>query len=144
ISTVLCVMLAIGLPCPGPLANAMSEAADSQPNVKDAYADDRLFSFLQERDHYSSYIAQHQGAARPNQEIRLEAGDYTRLEGEGFAIVEHYEGQSGTSVLTGEKGMIEWSVQIPETGLYHMSLLYYPVEGKSSSIERMLLIDGEL
>lgn len=39
---------------------------------------------------------------------------------------------------------MEWKVHVEEEGLYNLSLLYYPVEGKSSSIERSIRIDGEV
>lgn len=86
----------------------------------------------------------HQEAARPNHEIIIHAADYSDVEGEGFEILNDFEGQSGRSLLTGEQGSVSWQVNVPETGLYNISLLYYPVEGKSSSIERSFLIDGEL
>ena len=39
---------------------------------------------------------------------------------------------------------MEWKVHVEEEGMYNLSLLYYPVEGKSSSIERSIRIDGKL
>ncbi|MBJ9989928.1 MULTISPECIES: extracellular solute-binding protein [Paenibacillus] len=38
---------------------------------------------------------------------------------------------------------IEWSVDIPQDGLYNLALSYYPMPGKRMPIQRELLIDGE-
>jgi ABC-type glycerol-3-phosphate transport system substrate-binding protein len=105
---------------------------------------DPQFEMILDRESYSGYIAQYENTARPGREITIEAAEYSRIEGEGFATVRDFEGQTGMSLKTGEQGSVEWSVNIPETGLYHISVLYYPIEGKSSSIERSLLIDGKV
>ena len=47
-------------------------------------------------------------------------------------------------MYTGETGEVDWVVDVPETGMYNLSAVYFPVEGKSSAIERALYIDGEL
>src|SRR5690606_12455732 len=42
-----------------------------------------------------------------------------------------------------EEGSVTWQVDVPVSGLYNIGITYYPVEGKTSAIERQLLIDGE-
>lgn len=93
---------------------------------------------------YAAYVTEHEGAPRPDQEIVVEAANYSRVEGSGFEKLSDYEGMAGESLLTGESGKAEWTVQVGEAGFYNLSMLYYPVEGKSSAIERALYIDGEL
>lgn len=92
---------------------------------------------------YAQYISEHEGAVRPGKEIVLEAADYSRLDGAGFEKIDQYEGMDGTSLLTGESGKADWTFEVEEAGLYNLSLLYYPIEGKSSAVERALWIDGE-
>lgn len=58
--------------------------------------------------------------------------------------LDHFEGKEGKSVLTGETGKIEWEFNVPESGMYNVELLYYPIDGKGNSIERMISIDGEV
>lgn len=91
---------------------------------------------------YTDYLAGFEGAARPDAEVVIEASEFSRTEGADIKKLENYEGSGGISVYTGEKGEIEWKVTVPEAGFYNLSLLYFPVEGKSSSIERSLKIDG--
>lgn len=135
------VMLMIGLLGTGPQVAAMNENMGT--TIEDKDPGDELFALLQKRDVYSKYIAQYEDAKLPEREIVIEAAEYNHIEGDGFEKLDQYQGQSGTSLLTGEHGSATWTVNIPETGLYHISALYYPTEGKSSSIERSFLIDGE-
>lgn len=93
---------------------------------------------------YAAYLAEHKDAPRPEQEIILEAADYSHIEGGGFERLSDYEGMPGEALLTGESGKAEWTVEVSEEGFYNLSLLYYPVEGKSSAIERAFYIDGKL
>jgi len=95
-------------------------------------------------DSYDSYLRKHEHAARPNHEIRIEGGSFAYSEGMEPRVVVEAGGRQGNFVETGDSGSIGWDVNIPEDGLYHMKIRYYTVEGKSSSVERMLYIDGEL
>ncbi|HWT76668.1 MAG TPA: extracellular solute-binding protein [Mobilitalea sp.] len=93
---------------------------------------------------YKDYIAQYDTTKRPNKEYDIEAKDYVRSDGMDVKEYQDYEGMEGTSVYTGEKGLIEYEVNIKEEGFYDLSLLYYPIEGKSASIQRGIFIDGTL
>lgn len=109
------------------------DTVSSESNKKSSYNEQK----------YHDYLSQHEAAARPEREIILEATEYSRVEGTEFKKLENFEGMDGSSLLTGEAGKVEWSFDVQEAGLYHLSLLYYPIEGKSSAIERDLRIDGE-
>ncbi|MCK0472256.1 extracellular solute-binding protein [Halalkalibacter sp. APA_J-10(15)] len=92
-------------------------------------------------DLYSNYIERYQGFSRPNQEIIIQAEDYTKIKDMDIEVTEI---DQGAAVKTDEIGMVEWEVDVPEEGLYNIGIRYFPIEGKSSSIERELLINGEL
>ncbi|MCD7832070.1 MAG: extracellular solute-binding protein [Firmicutes bacterium] len=53
-----------------------------------------------------------------------------------------YNGVSGDSLYIGDTGTVTWTVNIPETGFYAMKIIYYPIDNKDNSIERMLYING--
>nr|WP_019640192.1 extracellular solute-binding protein [Paenibacillus fonticola] len=97
-----------------------------------------------ERTLYSEYLNKHENASSPHEEIVIEAGNYSSAAGMTPLIEENYEGMSGKSLRTGEEGRVSWEIHVPEGGLYHLSVQYYPVEGKSTDIQRSLLIDGQL
>lgn len=79
---------------------------------------------------------------RPLKEYVIEATDYVRVEGMELEVYSDYEGDSGKSLRTEESGFIEYEVNIEEDGLYNLSFLYYPIEGKSAAIQRSIFIDG--
>lgn len=97
---------------------------------------------------YKEYMAVYGNENRPDREIEIPAGDFVRYEESDAPVTpevrKDFDGMAGESVLTGEDSLIEFEVTVPETGLYNMSVVYYPVEGKNSDIQRSVFIDGEL
>ena len=93
---------------------------------------------------YRDYCSNYDIGLKPRTEIVIDAKDYVRAE--GMEVLEYidYQDMEGTSVFTDEKGIIEYEVDIQQEGFYSLSLQYYPVEGKSASIQRSILIDGAL
>lgn len=138
----LSLILACGVLGAGPVVHAQdgSGPADEPASL----AGDDLFSMILDRDTYAQYLEQHRDAARPEREIIIGADDVTELDGEGFGVQDGFDGVNGPVVMTGEKGSVTFTFTVPETGLYNLGVLYYPLEGKSSSMERSILIDGEL
>jgi len=47
-------------------------------------------------------------------------------------------------VSTGDSGIITWQFEIKEAGFYNIEVLYYPIKGTSSSIERKIYIDDKI
>ncbi|HBI72412.1 MAG TPA: ABC transporter substrate-binding protein [Lachnospiraceae bacterium] len=93
---------------------------------------------------YKDYLAQHDTIIRPDEGYVIDAEDYVRIEDMEIKEYQNLEGMEGTAVYTGEKGLIEYEVTVEEEGFYDISLLYYPIEGKSASIQRGIFVDGEL
>lgn len=96
---------------------------------------------------YQDYAASH-AQHRPQAELRVEGRDFVRYEQQGQPALpeyrEDYQGMEGTSVLTTEDSLIEYAFHVEEAGLYDLSLLYYPVPGKNSAIQRSIFLDGQL
>ncbi|WP_051250713.1 extracellular solute-binding protein [Paenibacillus harenae] len=92
---------------------------------------------------YLEYLEQHKGKDAGSSDIVIKADTYARADTD-VEIYDDYEGMYGKSVLTGDSGTIEWEIDVPESGMYNIEVLYYPVEGKGNSIERMLTIDGKV
>lgn len=93
---------------------------------------------------YEHYLQQYEGEEQPREEIMLNGADYTGAEGMSPEVLTELGGETGRYVRTEESGSVEWQLDVPKSGLYHISVRYYPVKGKSSAIERELLIDGKL
>lgn len=96
---------------------------------------------------YNEYIQAFE-QVYPDKEVVIYAADFTRYEEDGITVTPQvfsdYEGMEGDSVLTQDNALIEFDVEIEESGFYYPCLTYYPVEGKSSDIQRSFFVDGKL
>ena len=64
---------------------------------------------------------------------------------EGLQVADGFQGRPGASLLwTNDDGWVEWDVDVPQDGLYEITVDYYPIPGKRSSVQRNLLLDGQL
>ena len=106
----------------------------------DTYMDD--LSSYTEVKRYADYLPEE--VASPSEEVAIEAENYVRSDGMEVKVLTDYEGQAGNSIFTEEEGLVEWEVNIEEEGYYNLDVLYYPIEGKSSDIQRGIFIDGQL
>lgn len=102
-------------------------------------AEDELFV---RREPYADYLARYGDAPSPPVEIVIPAASYTSAAMEVRRLVDAY-GRPGESIWTDEQGWIEWSVDVPEEGLFNIEVVYYPPEGRGTTIERELQINGE-
>ena len=97
---------------------------------------------------YKEYMEEYGSQARPADVVEIPAADYVRYEDSDMAAVPElytdYEGMAGGSVLTSEDSLIEFEVEVKTSGLYNLSVVYYPVAGKNSDIQRSVFVDGEL
>ncbi|NLK99225.1 MAG: extracellular solute-binding protein [Clostridiales bacterium] len=96
---------------------------------------------------YKEYIAAYD-ETYPETEIVIAATDFVRYEEDGLEVepelYKDYDGMAGDSVLTADNSLIEYEIQVEESGFYYLSLLYFPVEGRSSDIQRSFFVDGKL
>ncbi len=92
---------------------------------------------------YDRYFAE-QDKHFPDHEITIPARENytTDLLPEYEVRDETIEGRDG--LFTPEEGLVEWTFDVPESGLYNIELIYYAIEGNSSPIERTFLINGEI
>ncbi|TFE27500.1 extracellular solute-binding protein [Cohnella luojiensis] len=96
------------------------------------------------QDGYGAYLNNASTAERPAQVIRIEGESYSKTDGEGFEVADQYQGLDGKSVITPDTGSISWDVNIDNPGLYNVRIHYYPIKGKSASIEREFSINQEV
>ena len=124
------------IPAAADLAYAAGQSQDSALNtMAKASGNFRQIS-------YEQYLAEYKDKPKPDVEIIIPAESYTRVDEMEVKAVKGFNGFEGTSVLTGDEGSIEWEVDIQQEGLYNIAVKYYPIEGKSASAERELLVDG--
>ena len=115
-----------------------------------AVVDDQLWETLQTdlaafgiRHHFTDFLRVHEQTPRPEATYIIEGTAYTLISGMETTHFVDFEGMPGASVLTEEEGLIEWRVYVSQGGLYSMSVMYFPVQGRNSAIQRAILINGE-
>lgn len=70
-------------------------------------------------------------------------------------VLTNYEGSTGKSLLMTDTGKVSWDIEVPATGMYTISIEYYPVvsytmqsgtavTGRSASIEKVFYINGKV
>lgn len=94
------------------------------------------------QDTYETYLQAYKDALMPDANIRLPLTNYIEADS-SVRVLESLEGEKDV-VLTDEEGYVEWAFQVPSEGWYQIKMDYYPVEGRSSQIERKIEINGEV
>ncbi len=96
---------------------------------------------------YTEYVAQF-AQNYPSETVTIGAEAvvrYDEADQEAEPVIyTDYEGMQGDSVYTGEDALVEFEVEVLNEGFYNLSLVYYPLAGKNSDIERSIFIDGAL
>lgn len=96
---------------------------------------------------YTAYVNQFE-QSYPDDTLTVGAEAVVRYdEGDKAAepvIYTDYEGMQGDSVYTSENSLVEFEVEVQKEGFYNLSVVYYPIAGKNSDIERSIFIDGAL
>ena len=139
--TAIFLLMTFLIPLSPILADVNEPEADPDAMLSDLLD---IVSQLSDENSYEHYLDIYSNEERPDTVIRIEGEEYIEAEGGRFEIIENYMGLDGKAVITPESGTISWAVKIEEPGLYNMRIHYFPIEGKSAAIERMLLINKEL
>lgn len=139
----LAALMLVGI-CPWQSTEANAMTIMSEEEFKELLS---TYSIGDEVPLYKEYLAQVE-EKRPDKTIEINASDYCRYEEGGVEVspelYENYEGMEGTGVVTSESALVEYEVTVEESGLYDLSLVYYPIEGKNSEIQRGFFVDGKL
>lgn len=120
-----------------------SSAASNEPAPSLSEYEDILSSYV-EVQKYVDYFDIYKTAPCPEEQYVIDAGEFIKTGGMQEESLSNFDGMPGISVLTDEVGFIEWEVTIEKSGFYNMNVLYYPIEGNSSNIQRSIFIDGIL
>ncbi|QUI22291.1 extracellular solute-binding protein [Vallitalea pronyensis] len=92
---------------------------------------------------YDQYLQNYGKYEHPDTNVFIQMGKDI-VDSEGIKIVSHYESSTGESVVMDESGFVEWAVEVEQEGLYNLFIAYYPMEGRSSTIERSISINDQI
>lgn len=90
---------------------------------------------------YAMYLDKHIDAVRPANEIKLDLFGYSAAE--NVEKLNDYEGEKNV-LVTQEDGYVEWTVNVPEDGMYNIYVKYFQMQSRGIDIERSILINGEV
>ena len=96
---------------------------------------------------YSEYLAVHSDKKCPESEIFLNGTDFTAADNGSFSIGGYSVGDTARdNVLIWESstGNVTYTIDVPESGMYALSISYAPLISNSSKIEFSLEINGRL
>lgn len=111
---------------------------NTEPFDDDIY--DEL-SYFDVSDYYT-YLDSNPQVFPTETTVSAGSGQISASDGD-VTVLPSYEGVSDV-ILTGEQSSVTWTVSVPTEGYYQIQVNYYPYEGKSSSIERAVSINGEV
>lgn len=141
IQRLIALILALTFIMGGVISVAAADATD-----KDASSvTDSSIADIQEQlsaisyEEYSTKYAEVPGASS---EIIIDATKYDKELTTAQVSLETYEGVE--ALCTPGIGTTAWKVNVPATAKYSILIEYYPVEGKTASIERVFRLNGEI
>jgi len=92
---------------------------------------------------YSGYLDEHSDAKDSAEDVDVDIFKFTNT-GNGEAKVENnFEGESKV-LFTDNESLVEWKVNIPETGFYNLYLEYYIPKSRGVQAERTVYVNGEV
>jgi len=91
---------------------------------------------------YLTYTEEHADVKSATKSASIKGTAYQKSGTTAKVSTQTYDGVSALHIEDAD--MATWEVTVPETGMYSIEIDYYPVEGKATSIERSLYIDGKV
>lgn len=93
---------------------------------------------------YTNYVKKYADAARPDQIVEVLGKDYDPASVTDAQItVTTVDGENDVMQWANQEGSVSWTVNIPETGVYNIKMIYEALESNTNDVEFSLLIDGE-
>ncbi len=119
--------------------------SDVQPSPLGAFPDQ--WGYQSPEPYYQAVMDDYKAkgyAAVPGVKIDLAGTDFSQAQAD-LQKMDSLDGKTG-SILDWQEGdgtgWVEWTFDVPATGLYNLAIEYYPLPGKRASIQRSLMIDG--
>lgn len=107
-------------------------------------ADEQTATVWYKDGSYAAYLQEHRQAARPQGVTRIPADSYDPDTAEGLLTTVTLPATETLPVALGEGSTVTWSVTVEQSGLYAIGFRYYPLKGNDITVERELLVNGEL
>lgn len=94
---------------------------------------------------YSAYLKRYADAERPNEEFTVYGKDFKAVEDSDITYsIETVDGKDNVFKWASQTGSVDFTIDVPATGLYCAEISYEALEGTTSDVEFALLVDGAL
>jgi ABC-type glycerol-3-phosphate transport system substrate-binding protein len=105
---------------------------------------EKVLSGFVKQNTYDKYLEKNKDAPKPQGETVIKGTSYVSAVDASVKALSSLDGKSDVLQWDNGSGYVEWEVDVPETGLYNLSMSYYPLAAKGRDIELGLYIDGQV
>ena len=91
---------------------------------------------------YIEYQTEHQNAKNPDKTVKVDIFAFDAEKSSGASIQTGYEGKD--VVITDDRSSVTWYVDVPQAGLYNISMEYICIPSRNVDVERILYINDEM
>lgn len=137
VSMAMALLLSVALPA------ASCQAADSAAPAAAGAAPASAESGLTAPGGYRAYRQSHAGQPAGTTPFTLEAAAFTANPGESAARLEEYKGERAVVMVADEADALHYTLTVPQTGRYTVTVRYYPIKSNERPIEIGLRLDGD-
>lgn len=148
-------LLAVLLLCTSGILPAFAAKSDDSDKKGNETTSLEEIKALLTDETYASYLALHPDAKDASQDVVIDVMNYLKDETTTDIVkLDKLGDYKGSVLVTGESGRVSWKVNIPETANYAIEIEYYTainvesdeisIKSKTSSPERMLVVDGKI
>ena len=124
-----------------PFASAEG-ATDAASDATAVVTDANGLSSTSTKNAYKNYIVKYADKEKPMVDVNVDVTNFTAADG-AVCELKDFEGQSDCVSWLDSEGSISWRFNVKKAGLYNMEMFYYPVAGRTTTIEMGIMIDGE-
>ncbi len=120
----------------------VNKATSNSNNDTDIYGSVQIEEERSYSDLLKEYVEKEYELAK-DLELILDSQSLTSHSEENTPIFAEVAGKKNALVWEEDREYYEWTAEIPQDGLYEISVGYYPLGGTSNPIQRSIMIDGE-
>lgn len=142
----LAALMALGAFSLSAFAAPDGQSTQSTGSVSSTGRTDEELQTLLNTISYTEYMKRYANVASATTSVAIHAAS-ALIAGESdasYEILGAVGGKTGSFLKVGEEGKVTFTVSVPQTGMYSIRLAYFPTGNRSTSIERMLYIDGKV
>ncbi|MCR4580477.1 MAG: extracellular solute-binding protein [Treponema sp.] len=91
---------------------------------------------------YTEYCNEHKNAKMPSVTVDVDVLNFDSSVSSGSHVENAFHGKD--VVITEDRSSVTWSVDVPESGFYNISMEYIAIPSRNVNMERILYINGEM